>query len=203
MTALDLPLSAASPSAIEALNAILTAYDTTGLRHNLAVYPARIKTQRNAVAQARQAAQDAEAARALIEAEMVLEISITTDEKGKLAYSNAEARAAALTLMKGNAQPGYHSGHYTDAVTVLRNAEAALTEAQDTLTMLLDEYQSARIAARLIAAEMSVLSELIDVGEWEEVSAKGAVQAEIPEAFAAPASGRVVQAQPPKSKEVF
>ena len=35
--------------------------------------------------------------------------------------------------------------------------------------MLLDEYQSARMVARLISAEMSVISELAEIGEADEV----------------------------------
>lgn len=177
---ISLPLK---PATTAAINAIGTAYGTDALRHNLAAYPARIKKQRDAVAQARKTYRDAEQSRAEREAEMILGIATATDEKGKPAFSNAEARAAALTSMKGGkpftigaCPDGYQ---YQDALTALQVAENALTEAQDSLQMLLDEYQSARIAARLIAAEMSALSEIIDVSEREEVSVKGALQLEI------------------------
>lgn len=187
--------SSMSPNTASAINQILTAYDTENLRHALATYPQRIKDQRDAVGIARKAWKDAELQRATLEAEMLLLIGIETDEKGKTRYTNAEARAAELLRRKGT------DSAYLETLSLVSDMEAELTEAQDTLTMLLDEYQSARIAARLIAAEMSVLSELIDVGEREEVSAEGAVQLDIPEAFAAPASSRVVPMS--KSKEAF
>lgn len=168
---ISLPLK---PQTVAAINAIGTAYGTEGLRNALAAYPSRIKSQREVVAQARATYRNAEQARAEQEAALILDISVATDDKGKPRYSNAEARAAALSQIKRD------DGDYCDALDNVRETEAAVTEAQDTLQMLLDEYQSARIAGRLIAAEMSALSEIIDVGEREEVSAKGAVEMEIP-----------------------
>lgn len=156
------------------IQSILAAYDTANLRRSLATYPARIKAQRDACNQARRALKDAEIAKAEAEAELLLTISAATDAKGKARYSNAEQRAAALTRDKG------HDPGYLDAASAVMTAEADLNEAQDALQMLLDEYQSARIAARLIAAEMSVLSELIDTGDASEVSAGDAVRMEIP-----------------------
>lgn len=172
--ALQLPGSMSS-STLAAINSVISAYDSENLRHALATYPQRIKRQREAVQQARTEYRRAEQSRAEAEASLVLAISIDTDERGKAKYPNAEARSAALAQCKRD------DPDYADAADTAAKAEADLTEAQDALTMLLDEYQSARIAARLIAAEMSVLSELIDVGEREEVSAEGAVKVEIPE----------------------
>ena len=152
-----------SPRAAAAIDEILTVYDTENLRHSLAAYPARIKAQRNVVNQARKALKDAELSRAECEAELLLTLGTETDDKGKPKYSNAEQRAAAL-LRRKSTDP-----NYLDAASAVTVAEAEATEAQDTLQMLLDEYQSARMVARLISAEMSVISELADVGEVDEV----------------------------------
>ncbi len=147
-----------------AANQILTAYNTENLRHSLMTYPARIKSQRDEVNQARREYKDAELNRATGEAELLLAIGAETDEKGKLRYSNAEARAAELLRRKAT------DGAYQDVAFEVSSIEAELAEAQDALQMLLDEYQSARMVARLIAAEMSVISELADIGEVDEVS---------------------------------
>lgn len=151
------------PNTAQAINSLLTAYDTENLRHSLMAYPARIKAQREAVNQTRRLLKDAELNRATGEAELLLAIGIETDEKGKLRYSNAEARAAELLRRKAM-DPSYQ-----DVAFEVSAIEAELTEAQDTLQMLLDEYQSARMVARLISAEMSVISELAEVGEVDEV----------------------------------
>lgn len=158
------------PNTVEAINSLLAAYNTENLRHSLMAYPARIKVQREVVAQARKAWEEAEMARATAEAELVLTISLETDEKGKAKFSNAEQRSAELLRRKSTA-PGY-----LETAEKASAAKDALNEAQDTLQMLLDEYQSARIAARLIAAEMSVISEIAEVGEAEE-----AISVQIPE----------------------
>ncbi len=155
--------STMSQNTAEAITAILAAYNTENLRHSLMAYPARIKKQREVVNQARKAWKDAERDRATIEAELLLAIGMETDDRGKAKYSNAEQRAAELLRRKAI------DPDYLDAASTVATAEAEATEAQDTLQMLLDEYQSARIVARLITAEMSVISELAAVGEAEEV----------------------------------
>ncbi len=171
--AIQLPASL-RPQTVSAINSVIAAYDTENLRHALLTYPARIKAQRDAVNIARKAWKDAELQRATLEAELLLAVSVETDDKGKAKFSNAEVRAAELLRRKGT-DPAY-----LETLALVSEAESELNEAQDTLQMLLDEYQSARIAARLISAELSVLSELIDVGEAEEVSAQGAMQIEFP-----------------------
>lgn len=154
-----------SPSAVAAINELLAAYNTENLRHSLMAYPARIKAQREVVNQTRRLLKDAELNRATGEAELLLAIGIETDEKGKPRYSNAEARAAELLRRKAT------DAQYQDVAYEVSTIEAELTEAQDALQMLLDEYQSARMVARLISAEMSVISELAEVGEVDEVVA--------------------------------
>jgi hypothetical protein len=158
------------PNTVEAINSLLAAYNTENLRHSLMAYPGRIKAQREAVYQARKAWEDAELERSTVEAELLLTISSETDERGKAKFSNAEQRSAELLRRKA-ADP-----RYLEAAEKATTAKDALNEAQDTLQMLLDEYQSARIAARLIAAEMSVISEIAEVGEAEEV-----ISVQIPE----------------------
>lgn len=152
---------------------ILAAYNTENLRHSLAEYPRRIYEARQAVNQARKAYKDAELERATIEAEMVLLIAGETDPRGKPMYSNAETRAAELTRRKAT------DPKYLDAAAKVAEAETELNEAQDHLQMLLDEYQAARIVARLLAAEISMIGELSDV----EVGPSEFVNTKIKEAF--------------------
>jgi len=151
------------PNTVEAINSLLTAYNTENLRHSLMAYPARIKKQREEVYQARKAWEDAEMERSTVEAELLLAISTETDEKGKTKFSNAEQRAAELQRRKAVAPS------YLAAAEKATAAKDALSEAQDILQMLLDEYQSARMVARLISAEMSVISELAEIGEADEI----------------------------------
>ena len=155
-----------------AANQILAAYDTENLRHSLAQYPRRIYDARQAVNQARKAWKDAELDRATIEAELLLAIGMETDDRGKAKYSNAEQRAAELTRRKAT------DPRYLDAAAKVAEAETELNEAQDHLQMLLDEYQAARIVARLLAAEISMIGELSDVEVGSEF-----VNTKIKEAF--------------------
>jgi len=141
----------------QAARTILDSYNTENLRHSLMEYPKRIKEARQEVNQAKKAWKDAELERATLEAELILAISVETNEKGKPKYSNAEARSAEL-LRRKNTDP-----RYLQVAGKVAEAEAAFYEAQDTLQMLLDEYQSARIVARLIAGELGVISELADL----------------------------------------
>jgi len=142
--------------------AILAAYNTENLRASLERYPQRIFDARQAVNQARRTLKDAEMERDAMEAELVLLISIETDEKGKPKFSNQQTRDAELMRRKAKAVG------YIVLANKVAEAEADLNQAQDTLQMLLDEYQSARIVARLIAAEMSIIGELADMGECDE-----------------------------------
>jgi len=156
------------PNTVEAINALLTAYNTENLRHSLMEYPRRIREARQAVNQARKALKDAELERATIEAELVLAISTETDEKGKTKYSNAEARAAELLRRKAS------DPRYLEADQKVSMAEAEFNEASDTLQQLIDEYQSLRFAARLVVAELSMLSELAALEEIPEIQNKEA-----------------------------
>lgn len=146
----------------QAADEILSAYNTENLRHNLAQYPGRIFNARQAVNQARKTLKDAELERDTTEAELILLVSIETDEKGKARYSNAQMRDAELLRRKAS-DPGY-----LEAAGKVIEAEAEWNAAQDTLQMLLDEYQSARIVARLIAGELGVISGLADFGEIDD-----------------------------------
>ncbi len=145
-----------------AADRILDAYNTENLRHSLAQYPGRIYDARQAVNRARKTLKDAELERDTLEAELVLLISIETDEKGKPRYSNQQTRDAELLRRKAS-DPGY-----IEAAGRVVEAEAEWNAAQDALQMLLDEYQSARIVARLIAGELGVISSLADYGEIDD-----------------------------------
>lgn len=143
----------------QAADEILSAYNTENLRHNLAQYPGRIYSARQTLNQARKALKDAELERDTAEAELILLISIETDAKGKAKFSNVQMRDAELTRRKAS------DPDYITAAGRVAEAEMAWQAAQDSLQMLLDEYQSARIVARLIASELAVVSELADIGD--------------------------------------
>lgn len=140
-----------------AFSKILAAYNTENLRASLEQYPGKIFGARQAANQARKALKDAELERATVEAELILLISVETDEKGKAKFANQQTRDAALQVRKAS------SLKYIEAAGAVADAEAACNEAQDVLQMLLDEYQSARIVARLIASELDVISGLADI----------------------------------------
>jgi hypothetical protein len=182
--------SAVSRNTAAAINSLLAAYNTENLRHSLSTYPKRIKDQREKVQQARAAYRQAEQSRAEAEASLILDISIATDDKGKAKYTNAEARSAALAQCKRN------DPDYREAAAAVTAAEAALTEAQDTLTQIIDEYVSARAASNLVAAEMKVIAGLLDVDEVEDVKI-------FPVPEGSQAEGSQATGNYPKSKEVF
>lgn len=142
-----------------AANQILTAYNTENLRHSLAQYPKRIFAARQQVNQARKALKTAELERDALEAEMILLVSVETDERGKAKYTNVQMRDAELLRRKAN------TPEYMTAAEFVADAEMTWQAAQDTLQMLLDEYQSARIVARLIAGELGVISGLADTDD--------------------------------------
>lgn len=148
--------------ALQAAGEVLSAYNTENLRHSLARYPRRIYDARQAANQARKVLKDAELERDTVEAELILLISIETDEKGKAKYSNQQLRDAEL-LRRKSVDLGY-----IEAAGRVAAAEAEWNAAQDALQMLIDEYQSARIAARLVAGELSVISGLADYGEIDD-----------------------------------
>lgn len=143
----------------QAADEILSAYNTENLRHSLAQYPRRIYDARQAVNQARKALKDAELERDTVEAELILLVSIETDERGKAKFSNAQMRDAELTRRKAS------DPDYITAAGRVAEAEMAWQAAQDSLQMLLDEYQSTRIVARLIAGELGVISGLADTDD--------------------------------------
>lgn len=147
---------------VSAADEILSAYNTENLRRSLAQYPGRIYDARQAVNQARKALKDAEFERDMAQAEIVFFVSIETDEKGKPKYTNVQMRDAEITRRKA-ADPIYAA-----AAGKVAKAEAKWVTAQDALQMLLDEYQSARIVARLITGELGVISGLADYGEIDD-----------------------------------
>lgn len=153
---------------LEFANQILDSYNTENLRRSLMEYPSRISEARTWLNQARKALRDAEAEKATIEAEMILAISMETDDKGKPKFSNSEARNAELQRRKTS------DPMYIETAEKVARTEAEFNEANDRLQTVIDEYQSTRIVARLIAEELGVISGLADL-EQKQIQAHGEV----------------------------
>jgi multidrug efflux pump subunit AcrA (membrane-fusion protein) len=132
---------------------ILEQYETAGLKLKLCNYPALIRAAKSKVAEARKSVDEARADRDVAEAELLLEVSATLDEKGKPRYPNVEARNAELTRRKACDED------YQAAERAWKEAEWALAEAQGALDQLVDEFKAVRYVTRLVTAEITLLAE--------------------------------------------
>ncbi len=149
---------------VRSIEALLVDYETSLLKARLRALPKEIRAAKLVVSERRAALRDLELGRAELEAEILLEVTAATDEKGKPRYSNAELRSAAVVLSQAG-----HTGYQT-AGKVIRTAEMDLAEAQGQYEELQDEYRSYRYIVRLTAAELSLLA---DIEEDEEYLAEG------------------------------
>ena len=132
---------------------ILAAYETDYLKEKMFSYPASIFDKKRALRALRDNFSDADQARALLEANMMSEISDETDSAtGKAKYSNEKAREAELIRRKTA------SVEYQSAMKELRKAGHALSEAQDELEMLQDAFKSTRYVARLVSEELALMA---------------------------------------------
>ena len=144
-----------TPIGASAVDMLLGEYNTRHIKAKLLELPALIRAQKTKVNEARQEAEDANADRAVEEANLMMSILGEIDAKGKSLYSNAESRAAELSRRKADPE----SEDYQIAAKAARDADMDLKDAQADLERLMDEYKSYRYIARLTAAEMELIAD--------------------------------------------
>ena len=138
----------------EVAMAILAEYNTDMIRGKLLEFPGLIREAKRKVRDATDYFKGLEMTRKEIEADMVVDIAAEVNpQTGKPVYSNEAARAAALNQKKATDE------EYSQVYVTARAAERNITEAQDDLDRLFDEYKSYRYVARLVANELALLSE--------------------------------------------
>lgn len=134
--------------------AILAEYNTDMIRGRLLEFPGLIREAKTKVRNATEIFKGMEMVRKEIEADMIVEIAAEVNpQTGKPTYSNEAARAAALNQRKGLDQD------YIRAFNDARVAERNISEAQDDLDQLFDEYKSYGFVARLVANELALMAD--------------------------------------------
>lgn len=138
----------------EIARAILAEYNTDLLRAKLMEFPGLIREAKTKVRNATEIFKTIEMTRKEIEADMIVEVAAEMNgATGKPAYSNEAARAAALNQRKGLDQD------YIKAFNDARVAERNISEAQDDLDRLFDEFKSYGFIARLVANELALMAD--------------------------------------------
>jgi hypothetical protein len=132
---------------------ILQDYETQRLKNKLLEFPGLIKAQKQKIRLLRDTFKDADAARAIIEADLATDINAETDpNSGKAKYSNEKARAAELMKRKAANED------FKVADKQARQAGYTLGEAEDELEALQDKYRSYRYVVRLVSAELELMA---------------------------------------------
>ena len=138
----------------EIAKAILAEYNTDMIRGRLLEFPGLIREAKSKVRDATEIFKSMEMVRKEIEADMIVEIAAEMNgATGKPAYSNEAARAAALNQRKATDQG------YIKAFNDARVAERDISEAQDDLDRLFDEFKSYGFIARLMANELALMAD--------------------------------------------
>lgn len=144
---------------------ILTHYETDLLKSKLRSFPSVVKEQKAKVRQLRERYNEAEQVRAMIEADLMTDISAEVNhDTGKPMFSNDKARQAELMKRKG-IDDDYHC-----AAKDVKEAEYVLNEAQDELDKLVDEFKSYRYIVSLTTQELALMA---SEEREEEYSASG------------------------------
>ena len=134
--------------------AILAEYNTDMIRGKLLEFPGLIRDAKSKLRSVQEAFKALDMIRKEFEAGMIVDIAAEINpQTGKPAYSNEAARAAALAQMKSTNRD--YTKLFYDARTVERN----ITEAQDDLDQLFDEYKSYGFIARLVANELALMAD--------------------------------------------
>ena len=131
---------------------ILAAYETDHLKQKMFDYPREIFNKKKEIRQLREVFAESDQERAVLEAEMMQEITDTKDPStGKAKYSNEKTRDGELTRRKAD------SSDYFNVMQVVKRAGYALSEAQDELEMLQDAFKAARYVVRLVSEEIALM----------------------------------------------
>jgi hypothetical protein len=132
-------------------SAVLGQLNTAQIKLKLLEFPQLIFNQRSKVRNARDKYQEAEADRAMREAELISIIASETHPiTNKAMYSNAESRQAELLKRKSV------DADYLDVARTAKQASEILAQCQDELDRLFDEYKSWGFVSELVANEVNL-----------------------------------------------
>lgn len=147
-------------SNIEGAKKILEEMNTDHIKARLLDYPDAIVALKKQVRVLREAADEAEQARAMLEAGMVVEIADEVDySTGKAAFKNVEARAGELLRRKAQ------DDEYQDVAQTARKARFEVSGLEDELEGIENKFKATRFVSRLLAAELEFMA---DYDEGEE-----------------------------------
>ena len=135
----------------EATEELRRDFDVPALLKPLQELPRRIKDLRIEVSQKHTAYADKVEALKVAEANIEMNVAQEYGENGKPRYSNAEARAAEVRTRK-QTNADWHAARAS-----LDQSAEDLAEAQAMLDMALQQFEAAKLAAQLTAAQLAAI----------------------------------------------
>ncbi len=140
-----------SSSLSRSIPALLAEYETKLIKDRLLKYPSQIWGQKIAVRRRRKEYKDIKQEIKLIETQIMAAITAEKNPAtNKPVFSNAEARQAELERRKSNIE------HYNDIAEKLNKAEFNMTEEQEELELLIDEYKAHLCVGQIVAGEVNL-----------------------------------------------
>ena len=135
----------------EATEELRRDFDVPGLLKPLQELPAQIKDLRIQVSQKHTAYADKVEALKVAEANIEMTVNCEINENGKPRYSNAEMRSAEVRTRK-QTDADWHAARAS-----LDQANQELAESQAMLDMALQQFEAAKLAAQLTAAQLAAI----------------------------------------------
>ena len=136
----------------EATEELRRDFDVPGLLKPLQELPVQIKALRLSVHTNQMMVGEVVELLKVAEANIEMAVNSELNENGKPRYSNAETRAAEVRLRKQT-----DSNYYQIRRSQLDQANQELAEAQAMLDMALQQFEAARLAAQLTAAQLAAI----------------------------------------------
>ena len=132
---------------------LLAEMNTDYLKRSLLEFPDKIVALKKQARVLREAHEEADQARGVLEAIMTTDIADEVNPNtGKAMFSNDGARKA--ELMKRKAE----CAEYQNARLRARDTQFALSEVEDELVALYDKFKAVRYVARMVTAEIELLA---------------------------------------------
>lgn len=126
-------------------------YDVDGLLKPLRELPGQTRQQRISVASAQAVLDEAFDLLKVAEANIEMAVGQELGDNGKPRYSNAEMRAAEVRTRR------QFDSEYQEAKRHVQGSQELLVERQAELEFLLQQFETAKIAAQLTAAQIAAL----------------------------------------------
>lgn len=133
-------------------------FNVNDIKENLLLLPLNIATQKGEVRKFRDAFQEADLPRKMMELEMIDDIAMEKNpQTGKAMYSNEKLRDAELKRRKAGSE------EYQDYQQQAKGAERDLAAAEDELARLEQRFMAYEKVSEFVAAEMMLVAGLMKV----------------------------------------